>query len=299
MEVLHMKIRRHFLFSFFALALAVQAGCAPSSGGDGGGADGTVNENGVVPGAPPDSAKVEPNNPVTVIPVTYSTQVLLFNGAGISTSDWQNTEKIVKAMGLTYKLVNSSALNAMSLDEMTKFGMFLIPGGTSGGITGGLTAATRVRVRQAVRDRGVAYLGICAGAFVAVESGAEGDAQTNYGFPVVEGKHLPMWWPNGKVMTAAVVPVSFADGSSRHLVWYGGPSTPEWTGGVVARYNDGKPAISQTWFHKGWVVISGPHPEAPQGWRNTAGNDPDGLDYEVMEDLVMATLERKPLPTFK
>jgi glutamine amidotransferase-like uncharacterized protein len=296
-----MKIRNLIAFPFLALAISAQVGCAPSSSGSA--ADSASGE--ITP-IPPDTAKIDPSNPASPVnnqnppsvdPASYSTDVLLFNGAGISTSDWQTTEKIVKGMGLTYKLVNSAGLDAMSVDDMAKFGMFLVPGGHAGGITSGLKATTRVRVRQAVRDRGVAYLGICAGAFVAVESGAEGDQTTSYGFPVVEGAHMPVWWPNGNTSAiAAVVPVTFADGSKRQLVWYGGPATPEWSGGVIARYANGKPAMSQTTFHKGFVVISGPHPEAPQGWRNTAGSDSDGLDYDIMEKLVTATLTRKPLP---
>jgi glutamine amidotransferase-like uncharacterized protein len=231
--------------------------------------------------------------------VTYATDVLLFNGAGISTSDWQTTEQIIKGMGLTYQLANSSQLDAMSLDDMAKFGMIIVPGGHAGTITSGLKAATRVRVRQAVRDRGISYLGICAGAFVAVEAGANSDQTTSYGFPVVEGAHLPMWWPNGNTSAvAAVTPITFATGAQKYLVWYGGPSTPEWTNGVIARYNNGKAAMSETWSGKGFVVISGVHPEAPQGWRNTAGQDPDGLDYEIMRSLVTAALQRKPLPTY-
>jgi len=66
----------------------------------------------------------------------------------------------------------------------------------------------------------------------------------------------------------------------------------------VARYDNGKPAISQTWFHNGFITISGPHPEAPQGWRNTAGQDPDGLDYDIMKSLIEATMARRTLPTF-
>lgn len=293
-----MNFQRFILASLCALAFALQVGCAQPSSDSGAAAEEEATN-------PPDTAKVEPQNPSgpslpPATPEKYGTSILLFNGVGISTSDWQNTERIIKSMGIPYKLVNSSQLDAMSLEDMSKFGMILVPGGKAGTITGGLRASTRVRVRQAVRDGGVAYLGICAGAFMAVEAGAETNNTTGYGFPVVEGKHLPMWYPNGNTSAiAAVTPVTFADGSSRHLVWYGGPSTPEWAGGVVARYNNGKPAISQTWFHKGFVVVSGPHPEAPQGWRNTAGTDPDGLDYEIMQDLITATLQRKALPAFQ
>jgi glutamine amidotransferase-like uncharacterized protein len=293
-----MNFQRYLLATICTITLALQIGCAqPSS-------DSSAAAEEAAP-VPPDTSKVEPQNPSSPTPIppvsheTYGTNILLFNGVGISTSDWQTTEKIIQSMGIAYRLVNSSQLNAMSLAEMKTFGMILVPGGKAGTITGGLKAATRVRVRQAVRDGGVAYLGVCAGAFMAVEAGAEGNNTTGYGFPVVEGKHLPMWYPNGNTSAiAAVTPVKFADGSSRHLVWYGGPSTPEWTGGVVARYNNGKPAISQTWFHKGWVIVTGPHPEAPQGWRNTAGHDPDGLDYDIMQDLITATMKRQALPVF-
>lgn len=60
-----------------------------------------------------------------------------------------------------------------------------------------------------------------------------------------------------------------------HGISYLGICAGAWAGGVVARYSDGKAAISQAYSGKGFVVLSGPHPEAPQGWRNTAGNEPD------------------------
>ena len=99
----------------------------------------------------------------------------------------------------------------------------------------------------------------------------------------------------GKAPTAAMVDVKFADGSVRNLVWWGGPITPEWPGGVIARYETGDPAISQTWSGKGFVVVSSPHPEAPQGWRSTAGTDSDGLDDDVAIQLIRAALDQKPL----
>jgi hypothetical protein len=230
---------------------------------------------------------------------TYLTAVLLFNGTGISTSDWQTTEKIIKSMGLSYKLANSAQLNAMSLDDISKFGLIVVPGGHGSQITSGLNLQTRLRVRQAVQDRGVNYLGFCAGAWTAVGLEATSKTVSNYGFAAVYGNHLSNWWPNGNTSAvAAVVPVTFATGSTRQLVWWGGPATPEWKGGVIARYGNGKAAIAQAWSGQGFVVISGPHPEAPQGWRATAGTDSDGLDYDIAQKLITAALEQKPLKTF-
>jgi glutamine amidotransferase-like uncharacterized protein len=83
-----------------------------------------------------------------------------------------------------------------------------------------------------------------------------------------------------------------ANGSTRHLVWWGGPATPDtnsagnWS--VIGRYEDGRPALSQAYSGRGLVVIAGPHPEAPQSWRLTAGSDPDGLDWELATQMIEA-----------
>lgn len=249
------------------------------------------------PSNPPtdDGSAGEPNNNGSR---TYTTDVLLFNGIGISTSDWQTTESILKANGFSYKLANSSQLNAMSLEEMTKFGTFVFPGGYGNQITNGLTTTTRLNLRRAVREHGVGYVGFCAGAWVAVNPEVRLDQLANYGFGIAEGKHLSLYHPEGRTPTADMVMVTFADGSKRDLVWWGGPYTPEWTNGVVARYKTGEPAISQTYAGRGYVIISGPHPEAPQGWRNTAGTDSDGLDYDIAVDMINAAIDQQPLQAF-
>jgi hypothetical protein len=245
----------------------------------------------------PDTSRTDPSNPSGPSP-TYATDILLFNGTGVSTSDWQNTQQIIQSQGYSYKLVNSAQMNAMSLDEIANFGLIVVPGGSGGTIAGGLTADTRLRIRQAVRDRGVGYVGFCAGAWVAVGPEAETNQTASYGFAVAKGSILDLFLPGGQSPTAAIVKVSFPDGSNRNLVWWGGPTTPEWAGGVVARYDTGLPAISETWSGKGYVVISGPHPEAPQSWRATAGTDSDGLDYDIAIRMFNAALKKQPLAAF-
>lgn len=223
----------------------------------------------------PDTALTDPTNEPTIKPYppieTASQKILLFNGQGISTSDWQSFQSILKEMNLETETANSAQLEAMTLEQLKQYSLIIVPGGKASTISSGLSGAARLRVRQAVRDFGVSYLGICAGAWAAVGTQANSNA------------------------VADVVPVQFADGRSRQLVWYGGPATPEWAGGVVARYSDGKAAISQAYSGKGFVVLSGPHPEAPQGWRNTAGNDPDGLDYDITKELIVSALNRQPM----
>jgi hypothetical protein len=245
-----------------------------------------------------------PNNPPAPVPTPTTvpiakTDVLLFNGIGVDTSDWQNTEAIIKSDGLSYKLANSAQLNAMTLQQMLQFRAMVVPGGVGQTITNALTTATRIRVRQAVRDHGLNYVGICAGAWVAVGPEANGNQTAAYGMSIAyDPGYLKLYYPNGTLPTAAIVNTNFANGTSRRLVWWGGPYTPNWAGGVVARYSSGEPAISQKMAGKGFVIIAGPHPEAPQSWRNTAGYDSDGLDYPVFLDMVHAALEQKPLPTY-
>ncbi|MBC7691906.1 MAG: hypothetical protein H7222_09050 [Methylotenera sp.] len=260
-------------------------------------------------GNPPDTSRTGAQNPpISSTPATgtptstgsrnYTTAVLLFNGAGVSTSDWQSTEQIVKSQGLSYTLANSAQLDAMSLDQLISYGTIIVPGGAGGTIANGVSPATRIRLRQAVRDHGVGYVGFCAGAWVAVGPEAMADKTAFYGFAIAPGNVLSLFLPGGQSPTAAMVPASFPDGTSRSLVWWGGPSTPEWKNGVIARYDTGEAAISETFSGKGLVVISGPHPEAPQGWRATAGKDSDGLDYDIAIKMIHAAIDQVPLSTF-
>jgi len=247
----------------------------------------------------PDVGLEDPVNPVDEsAALTVAPQVLLFNGIGISVSDWQSTEQIIRSMGLSYRLVNTAALTAMSLTDMQKFKLILIPGGNSNTINSSLSLATRIRVRQAVRDGGVSFLGICAGAYAAVGIDTRSNTTAYYGFGVAQGDYLKRWYPPNASLIAAVPVVSFADGTRRNLMWYDGPYTPEWSGGVVARYPDGKPAISQTWTGKGFVIVSGPHPEAPASWQYDSGKDPDGLDHDIAAKLIRAAMNRTPLPVY-
>jgi hypothetical protein len=81
------------------------------------------------------------------------------------------------------------------------------------------------------------------------------------------------------------------------MVWWGGPSLPEWKGGVIARYTDNnQPAIAQTWSGNGLVILSGPHPEAPQNWRDKLGlSDSDGLDQDYAGQMLEAAAKQQPM----
>lgn len=73
----------------------------------------------------PDTALTEPTNEPTIKPYppteAADQKILLFNGQGISTSDWQSFQSILKSMNLETEAANSSQLEAMSIEDLKSF----------------------------------------------------------------------------------------------------------------------------------------------------------------------------------
>src|SRR6476646_6165111 len=95
--------------------------------------------------------------------------ILLFAGRGTSPNDVAALERILRDRRLSYANVDSSRLNAMNQNDLRASRLLIVPGGNFVDMGNGLEQATSARVRHAVR-RGVNYLGICAGAFIAGHS---------------------------------------------------------------------------------------------------------------------------------
>jgi hypothetical protein len=75
-----------------------------------------------------------------------------------------------------------------------------------------------------------------------------------------------------------------------------GPQLTGW-GAVVAKYPDGASAVAEGGFGLGWVILSGIHPEAPEGWCGRLHfNTPASVDHAYAATLVRAALDRQPLP---
>jgi hypothetical protein len=64
-----------------------------------------------------------------------------------------------------------------------------------------------------------------------------------------------------------MVHISIAGAPPIEQYWEDGPDLTGW-GEVVAKYDDGTPALAQGRFGEGWVVLLGTHPEAPDRWHN-------------------------------
>ena len=193
---------------------------------------------------------------------------------------------------MRWKEVDSSHLNAMTMDQLASCGMIVWPGGYAKVMSQSLIRATRERIRQAVTERGVGLVGFCAGAFItgSYESGAWG-----LGLIPVDFDYYQLEYQG---VEADTIDVTLADRISRSLLWYRGPGLDGF-GSVVARHPDGSPALAKGWVGKGFVFISGPHPEGPQSWRDSFGlTDPDGLDFELDGRIFDATLNQAPMPAF-
>jgi glutamine amidotransferase-like uncharacterized protein len=229
--------------------------------------------------------------------VPRASGVLLFAGAGTWGTEVAALERILDAHDVSYDEVSSAELESMTEEELASYALILWPGGAGGTQAGSLSGAARIRVREAVQKSGVSWLGFCAGAFVAVGPRPAAGSNPSYGLGILEGDYLDYYYLENQGVTAALTEYSFADGSSRDVLWYGGPVTPEIAGGVVARYPDGKPAITQAVSGQGFVILSAGHPAAPTSVASSFGlSDSDGADTELAWTLIRTAMERVPLP---
>jgi glutamine amidotransferase-like uncharacterized protein len=283
-----MKIKNSFVAILLAASLsAVAVGCgsgASTPRGEGSGAGAA--------------------DPVVRGTRSFATDILLFSGSGAWSPEVSSLKALFAQRGATYKEVSSSQLNAMSAEQMAEYGTFVWPGGSGGTQSSSLTTATKDNIRKAVRELGVSYIGFCAGAFVAVAPTPAPGKAPSYGLSVVDGPELDYYYLEEEMNRAGQTDIAmtlhtFADGTTRDIVWYGGPVVTNGAHSVVAKYPNGDAAISQMWSGKGWVILAGTHPAAPQSVRDSYGlDDADGVDTDLAWKLIDAAIQQTELPTF-
>ena len=212
-------------------------------------------------GTPPNSTPTMFAKSQAAVPLASrnTPPILLFNGAGTSGADVTAVETVLKANNLRYSTADSSQLNGMSEQKLLSYKLLLVPGGNSITIGGNLTRRTTTRIHNAIVDGGLHYLGICAGAFF-------GGYSIHNGLNLTSGVWFQFYADHFKGVTKAAVEVSSPGGSRLDQYWQNGPQLRGW-GEIVGKYPDGAPAIVEGKSGKGWVILSGVHPEAPAGWR--------------------------------
>ncbi len=184
--------------------------------------------------------------------------ILLFNGTGTSPNDVTAFETILKQGGYGYDTADSARLNAMSAEQLSAYRLLLIPGGNYQVMGRNLSPETTDRMRQAVQE-GVNYLGICAGGLLA------GKADVN-SLNLTSGVTFDFYAVVNRGIHKAAVPITCADMPVIEHYWEDGPQFTGW-GNIVGRYPDETPAVVEGTAGKGWVILCGFHPEAPEKWR--------------------------------
>ena len=185
--------------------------------------------------------------------------ILLFNGAGTSANDVKAIETILNNNKLSYSTIDSQQLNSLTESQLLNSQLMIIPGGNSIEIGNGLSPETIAKVRSAVK-RGLNYLGICAGALLA---GHGDDKSLN----LTSGVKFDFYSDVNRNVHKNVVTIATADGEDLQQYWEDGPQLNGW-GKMVSKYPDGTAATAQGTFGKGWVILCGFHPEAPESWRS-------------------------------
>jgi glutamine amidotransferase-like uncharacterized protein len=216
--------------------------------------------------------------------------ILLFNGTGTSANDVVAVETILNDNHLDYSTVNSSQLNDMGKSQLTSYRLMIVPGGNFIAMGDSLTSSATANIHNAVQG-GLSYLGICGGGFLA------GHGSYN-SLNLTSGVRFGFYAAENRGIRKAAVAIAGVGTPALDQYWEDGPQFTGW-GAVVGKYPDGTPAIVEGTFGKGWVILSGVHPEAPANWRHGMSfTTPASVDNAFAGTLIDAALHRTWLPHF-
>ncbi len=217
-------------------------------------------------------------------------QILLFNGTGTSPNDVKSFEVILKKMQLAYDTVDSRQLNGMSVSNLVAYRLFIIPGGNYITMGNSLAHSTTTKVQSAVQG-GLNYLGVCAGGLLA------GNAACT-SLNLTSGVRFAFYAVVNQGIHKAPVMISAKDTAPLEQYWEDGPQFTGW-GTVVGKYPDGTPAVVEGECGKGWVLLCGVHPEAPDNWRRGMNfTTPTSAANAYAETLIDAAFHSKQLPHY-
>lgn len=216
--------------------------------------------------------------------------ILLFNGTGTSPNDVKAVVAVLAGRNQRYATVDSRELNSMSEAQLMAYRLMIVPGGNYLTIGASLTPGTATNLHNAVHG-GLNYLGICAGGLLA------GNATSNSP-NLTSGVRVGFYSEVNRGIHKAAVSIAGAGVPTMEHYWEDGPQFTGW-GDVVGKYPDGTPAIVEGEFGKGWVILCGVHPEAPETWRRGMGfTSPASGAHAFAGTLIDAALNRTQLPHF-
>lgn len=217
--------------------------------------------------------------------------ILLYAGIGASSNDVKAVEKILKSNHLIYTLVDSDQLNQMNDTQYLQYKLMIIPGGNFIEMGGSLSLKATNTINKAV-NQGLNYLGICAGGFLAGTS-----AYYNF-LKLVPDVQFGFYAISQQGIRISAVPITEVDGRILQQYWEDGPEFTGW-GEIISKYPDGTPATVQGNYGRGWIVLTGIHPEAPNQWRQNMNFSTSVHEsHEYATRLITSALQKTALPHF-
>lgn len=220
----------------------------------------------------------------------HTPPILLFNGTGTSPNDVKAVEAILKEKRLKYATMNSRQLNRVSESQLLAYHLMIIPGGNYISMGNSLTPTTATNIHNAVQG-GLNYLGICAGGFLA------GNAACN-NLNLTSGVRFGFYAEVNRGVHKTAVAIANVGTPALEHYWEDGPQFTGW-GEVVGKYPDGTPAIVEGTVGKGWVILCGVHPEAPENWRRGMNfTMPSSVANDYAGTLIDAALHGTRLPHY-
>lgn len=223
---------------------------------------------------------------------TGDAPILLYDGEGASEGDVRAIAALLEREHLRYDTVGSAALDAMPEARLRARSLLIVGGGDFTAMGESLSDAGATRIRGAV-ESGLGYLGICAGAFLA------GHFPSPYrGLDLTSGAQFHFFAAESRGVRRDAVPISRPGSPPLVQYWEDGPELSTW-GAPIGRYPDGTAAIVQGPSGRGWLVLSGVHPEAPESWRHDLSFEtPTAEDEAYAITLIHAALDHRALPAF-
>lgn len=216
--------------------------------------------------------------------------ILIFNGTGASRNDVVAIGNILKENGFACDTADSNELNSIGKSDLAKRRLLIVPGGNYLVMGQHLTKETTQRVRNAV-CRGLNYLGICAGGLLA------GRADCN-SFNLTSGVKFGFYSVVNRGIHKTVAPISWFGLPVTEHYWEDGPQFTGW-GLVLGKYPDGTPAVVEDTCGKGYVLLCGVHPEAPESWRRGMNfTTPARVSKDDATKLISAALNGALLPHY-
>jgi glutamine amidotransferase-like uncharacterized protein len=214
--------------------------------------------------------------------------ILLYDGEGASGNDVAAIESILNRTHLAYSTADSRQWNDLSAARLCEYRLLILPGGNFMHMGQSLGPRAAAKIHDAVQA-GSNYLGICAGGFLAGNV-AEG------GIDLASGVQFQCYSAEQRGIRKAVLPITRVGAPALEQYWEDGPQFSGF-GEVVGRYPDGTPAIVEGHSGKGWVILTGVHPEAPAEWRRGLNfTTPASVDNDYAATLIDAALNRTRLP---